>query len=92
VIGAGAWEFSDDYFNKYLGQYYGPTSNYACCGQDYRYLNAASAYVNDNGGGTNYAFRIDAAVTPTPEPASVLLMATGLAAIVGVRRRRVTGA
>lgn len=52
-----------------------------------------SAYVSDHSFGgqfVNYAFRIDA-VTTTPEPATVVLLASGLVAVAGigaVRRRR----
>jgi hypothetical protein len=44
VIGVGASVFAQDYDNKYLGQYYGPTVGYP---SDVT-LSAASAFVQDN--------------------------------------------
>lgn len=83
VIGLGGMQFSEDYFNKYLGAYYGPTDGY----DDGNLLdNAASAFVQDNlsdGGYVNYAFRI------VPDNgATVALLGTGLLALMAIRRRQ----
>lgn len=90
VIGVGGgFTFAQDYSNKYLGQYYGPTSGFNCCGPDYKDTNAASSYVADNATGpgfTNYAFRVTGAV---PEPAAWALMIAGFGlAGAALRRRR----
>ena len=66
IIGYGPNIFADDYFNKYLGLYYGPTSNYPSGD-----INApASTYIADNTIGfglINYAFR-DVKEVPGPLP------------------------
>ena len=64
IIGYGSNVFADDYFNKYLGLYYGPTNDYPLSD-----INApASSYVSDNSSGlTNYAFR-DVKAVPSPLP------------------------
>ncbi len=85
VIGTGGNVFAENYSNKYLGQYYGPTSGY----DPGNLNNAASAYVRDNLDGENainYAFIDD---TPTvPEPAVLSLLLPGLVGIAAMRRRR----
>ena len=88
VIGKGGHTFSDDYSNKYLGLYYGPTSNYNGPNSTF-FTNAASAFVRDNlyyDSAINYAFRVDAAV---PDAASTFgLLGLGLLALAVVRRNR----
>jgi hypothetical protein len=79
----------ENYFSKYLGEFYGPTVGYAFGDL----TNPASAYVADNtlnadNPDTNYAFLIDQGQVVTPEPASVLLLASGLAGVAGALRRR----
>ena len=84
VIGTGGLQFAENYSNKYLGQYYGPTSGYVFGSSD----NAASAFVRDNlsgGGFTNYAF-IDAAVVPIP--AAAWLFGSAMLGLMGVARRK----
>ena len=80
VIGYGGATFAQNYSNKYLGLYYGPTVGYTGA------LNgAASTFVRDNGvAGTNYAFLISGTV---PEPASWMLMIGGFG-LVGASMRR----
>tara|TARA_R110002049_G_scaffold240085_3_gene413404 strand:+ start:749 stop:1285 length:537 start_codon:yes stop_codon:yes gene_type:complete len=86
VIGTGGQVFAEDYSNKYLGQYYGPTSSFV----PGEIGNAASAYVRDNlsaENAINYAFIYEA---PTiPEPAVLSLLFPGLAGIAAFRRRTV---
>jgi hypothetical protein len=63
IIGYGEGIFADDYFSKYLGLYYGPTSGFPESDPSA----SASAYVNDNSFSTNYAFR-DINDVPGPLP------------------------
>lgn len=88
VIGVGGGEFAHDYSNKYLGLYYGPTDGFNCCGATYLHVNAASAFIRDNGvSSLNYAFRVtNASAVPEPSAYVVLSMGAGLAVL---RRRRV---
>ncbi|MBU1375864.1 MAG: PEPxxWA-CTERM sorting domain-containing protein [Alphaproteobacteria bacterium] len=89
VIGVGGSQFAQGYSAKYLGQYYGPTSDGYCCVNDDG-LHAASAYVRDNLEGDNainYAFREDG-VAPVPEPASWALMISGFGMAGAMVRRR----
>lgn len=85
VIGVGENLFAEDYSNKYLGLYYGPTNGYNCCGGSFALVNAASAFVSDNTSGlTNYAFRIS---NDVPEPGSLVLLSLGLVGL-GVAGRK----
>jgi hypothetical protein len=85
VIGVGGHEFADDYSNKYLGAFYGPTDNYQCCGDAFANTNAASAFVRDNFvTNVNYAFR---AVVPEPATWAMMIMGFGLVG-AAMRRRR----
>ena len=82
VIGFGGAVFAENYSNKYLGQFYGPTSGYPS-GTD---TAPASAYVRDNLSGNdriNYAFRVTGAV---PEPATWLMMILGFGLVGGAMR------
>ncbi len=84
VIGFGGSVFAEDYSNKYLGQFYGPTSGFVL-GDN---TNAASAFIRDNlsnAGAINFAFRVDGAV---PEPATWAFMIFGFGAIGGAMRRQ----
>ncbi len=77
---------AENYSNKYLGQFYGPTSGYTLGDR----TNSASAYVFDNASGsqyTNYAFRIDNAPA-VPEPTTWILMLAGFGAVGAAMRRR----
>lgn len=86
VIGYGGAIFAQDYSNKYLGLYYGPTYGYSYDGNG-----AASAFVRDNLVGQyriNYAFRDDDSTPGTiPEPSGGLLLLTALG-LAGARLRR----
>lgn len=80
-IGIGGGIFAQDYFNKYLGQYYGPSNN--------SISGAASAYVRDNLAGAqaiNYAFRITNAAVP--EPATWAMLVLGFGVMGGAMRSR----
>ena len=84
VIGLGGGHmFADNYSDKYLGQFYGPTSGYP-----FGDLTApASAYVDDNAVGadfTNFAFR----VSGVPEPATWTMLILGFGGIGMMLRRR----
>lgn len=86
VIGVGGNKFAENYNNKYLGQYYGPTNGYNCCGAAYKDINAASAYVRDNTNNlVNYAFRN---VGGVPEPAAWAMMLAGFGLVGSAMRRR----
>ena len=83
IIGYGGSIFAENYSNKYLGQYYGPTSGF---GSDIN--NAASAFVRDNltqGVERNYAFKDDGVNVPEPSVWSLLLASLG--GFVWARRR-----
>ncbi len=89
VIGVGGNVFAENYFNKYLGQFYGPTNGYNCCGSSFATINAASAFIQDNFvTDTNFAFRVSA----VPVPAALPLFAAGLGmlGVAGRRKRKVT--
>lgn len=78
---------ADDYFSKYLGLYYGPTSGYPA--NDPKA--AASAYVDDNAGGErfiNFAF----IASGVPEPATWAMLLIGFGGIGFAMRRRPVGA
>ena len=84
VIGFGGAIHAQDYNNKYLGQYYGPTANYF---DNDNSDNAASAFVRDNlsgAGAINYAFRVAA----VPVPAAGFLLIGALGGLAMVRRRK----
>lgn len=90
VIGIGGNTFSQDYNVKYLGQYYGPTSDYDNVPLGER---AASAFIRDNLSGDltlNYAFTISSAV---PEPESWALLVVGFGIVgFGMRRKSLVAA
>jgi len=89
VIGVGGNQFAENYTNKYLGQFYGPTSGYNCCGGAYAGVNAASAYIHDNGvTGRNYAFRDDGGAVPEPATWGLMIMGFGLSGVALRSRRR----
>lgn len=85
VIGVGGNIFAENYFNKFLGQFYGPTSSYFCCGAAFTNINAASAFVRDNGVlATNFAFKL----STVPVPAAFPLFLGALGGLGAVARRR----
>ncbi|WP_404424806.1 PEP-CTERM sorting domain-containing protein [Nibricoccus sp. IMCC34717] len=79
-------KFAQDYSNKYLGLYYGPTENFATGVT----TNYASALVDDNlNTEINYAFRWRDGQTAVPDAVSTLLVsAASLGLLVAARRRR----
>ena len=86
VIGFGGAIHAENYSNKYLGQYYGPSSGYP-----FGDPNApASAFIRDNlqnDQRINYAFRYDD--TPAiPEPATWAMLITGFGLTGFAMRRR----
>ncbi|WP_246831384.1 VPLPA-CTERM sorting domain-containing protein [Pseudotabrizicola formosa] len=86
VIGYGEAMFAQDYNNKYLGQFYGPTSGY---GNDSN--GAASAFIRDNlfaGGRINYAFSVAPNPAVVPLPAAGILLVGALGGLGMVARRR----
>lgn len=67
VIGFGGSVFAQDYSNKYLGQFYGPTNSFDSGNLN----NSASAFVRDNltqGVERNYAFKQSGIIEPDPDP------------------------
>jgi hypothetical protein len=88
VVGFGGTELAEDYFNKYLGLYYGPVVDYDYLGGGDFSSSAASAFVrNNNVFGVNYAFRA-AAVSAVPVPAALPLLLTAIGGMFGARRLR----
>lgn len=87
VIGYGKALFAQDYSNKYLGEFYGPTD-------DYLNLNdhAASALIKDNlsvAGAVNYAFSVsNVPPSPVPLPAAGWLLVAAIGGIAATRRRK----
>lgn len=82
VIGFGQALFSQNYNNKYLGQFYGPSSGYSFDG-----TGAASALIRDNLAGQsvfNYAFTVAA----VPVPAAGWLMVMAIGGLAAMRRRK----
>lgn len=70
---AGGVKFAQDYSNKHLGQYYGPTLTFSPGNTG----NAASAFVRDSlrqGVERNYAFRDTSFRVPEPSVLSMLLL------------------
>jgi hypothetical protein len=85
VIGFGSLLAAQNYDNKYLDEFYGPTNGYS---DGNNADNAASAFVRDNLAGfdgVNYAFRAN---TVVPEPSTVVLSGFGLLALGAAARRR----
>lgn len=84
IIGFGAALKAQDYFVKYLGQFYGPTSGYTNDG-----TGSASAFIRDNSvTQLNYAFRVSEDVAPVPVPAAMPLLLAGLGGMAVLRRRK----
>ena len=85
IIGFGGAIFAQDYFNKYLGLYYGPGDSF-----DRTINGAASAFVRDNlsqGVERNYAFKDDGVPVPAPSALSLLLVGFALLCAAASRRR-----
>jgi hypothetical protein len=85
VIGFGGAIFAQDYFNKYLGLYYGPGDSF-----DGTINGAASAFVRDSlsqGVERNYAFKDDGVQVPEPSALSLLLLGLTLAGAAAIRQR-----
>ncbi len=84
VIGYGGEVFAEDYSNKYLDRYYGPTSDFNIGDSG----SSASAFVRDNltqGVERNYAFKDDGITVPEPSVLSLCLLA--LSGFAMIRRR-----
>jgi hypothetical protein len=86
VVGFGGTALADDYFNKYLGLYYGPVVDLDYLGGGIFTSSAASAFVRNNYVyGTNYAFR-EKTVSAVPVPAAGLLLLAAVVGFVGIGR------
>ena len=84
ILGFGGAIFAQDYSNKYLGQYYGPTLTFIPGDIG----NSASAFVRDGltqGVERNYAFKDDGITVPEPSVLSMLLL--GFSGFAFARRR-----
>jgi len=83
VKGWGGYQLAENYSQKYLGAYYGPTMEFGTAFED----SPASAFVQDNFVfELNYAFRID--TTSVPETgATAVLLAASFVAFATLRRR-----
>ncbi len=88
VVGFGGTELVEDYFNKYLGQFYGPVVEYDYLGSGDFPSSAASAFVRNNYVfGVNYAFRATT-VSVVPMPEALPLLLTAIGGMAGMRRLR----
>ena len=86
VVGFGGTELAEDYFNKYLGQFYGPVVEFDYLGSGDFPGSAASAFVRSNTVfGVNYAFRASV-VSAVPVPTAGLLLFTAVAGFAGLGR------
>jgi hypothetical protein len=86
VIGWGGGQFAENYSNKYLGEFYGPTWGFQFGNGN----NPASSFIRDNleryHNTTNFAFHTAAA--PIPVPGSLLIILPGLLALFGMHNRK----
>lgn len=99
ITTATAFLAVDDFFNFYInGNLVGSNWNHPCAGLSFDiapYLqtgsNVLAVYGNDGIGGWHWFSFTGTIATadPVPEPATMLIFGTGLAGLIGVRRKRV---